>query len=321
MPTSLDSHPPWTSSTRRRARERSARSSATGSRPTCRPICVSTTPPTTAWPSDRETFERRRAWQKTMHAAGWVGISWPKEYGGRGASLIERVIWDEEYAAARAPVLPGDMGLNLVGPTIIHWGTESSRSALPAHDPQRRRDLVPGLLRARRRLRPGEPPARAPSTRATTSSSTARRCGPPARISPDWIFLLVRTDPDAPKHQGISCLLVPTEDRRASPCGRSCSLTGHHALQRGVLHRRGGAEGEPARAAQPGLEGHDDHADVRAPLRGRPQPRGAARPADRAGEAATARRAAPAWDDPVSASSWPSSRSTPRRSSTRGCAA
>src|SRR5438309_5683542 len=64
--------------------------------------------------SDRETFERRRAWQKTMHAAGWVGITWPKEYGGRGAGLIERVIWDEEYAAARAPVLPGSMGLNLV---------------------------------------------------------------------------------------------------------------------------------------------------------------------------------------------------------------
>ena len=77
--------------------------------------------------SDRETFERRRAWQKTMHAAGWVGITWPKEYGGRGAGLIERVIWDEEYAAARAPVLPGSMGLNLVGPTIIHWGADAQK--------------------------------------------------------------------------------------------------------------------------------------------------------------------------------------------------
>src|SRR5881296_4723001 len=76
---------------------------------------------------DRETFERRRAWQKTMHAAGWVGVTWPKEYGGRGAGLIERVIWEEEYAAARAPVLPGSMGLNLVGPTIIHWGTAEQK--------------------------------------------------------------------------------------------------------------------------------------------------------------------------------------------------
>src|SRR5262245_38959462 len=83
--------------------------------------------------SDRETFERRRAWQKQMHEAGWVGIAWPKEYGGRGAGLIERVIWDEEYAAARAPVLPGNMGLSLIGPTIIHWGTDAQKMRhLPA---------------------------------------------------------------------------------------------------------------------------------------------------------------------------------------------
>src|SRR5438270_3278445 len=76
--------------------------------------------------SNRETFERRCGWQKAMHKAGWVGVAWPREYGGRGASIIERVIWDEEYSAARAPVLPG-MGLNLVGPTIIHWGTDAQK--------------------------------------------------------------------------------------------------------------------------------------------------------------------------------------------------
>src|SRR3989475_13216045 len=59
--------------------------------------------------SDRETFERRRAWQKTMHAAGWVGIARPKEYGGPGAGLIGRGSRDERYAAARGPVLPGSM--------------------------------------------------------------------------------------------------------------------------------------------------------------------------------------------------------------------
>src|SRR5215831_7110302 len=77
--------------------------------------------------STREMFERRVAWQKAMHKAGGVGIAWPKEYGGRGASIIERVIWDEEYAAARAPVLPG-MGPNLVGPTIVHWGTDTQKA-------------------------------------------------------------------------------------------------------------------------------------------------------------------------------------------------
>ena len=51
-----------------------------------------------------------------MHAAGWVGLSWPKEYGGRGANFMQQVIFDEEFTRARAPVLPGASGLNLLGP-------------------------------------------------------------------------------------------------------------------------------------------------------------------------------------------------------------
>ena len=76
---------------------------------------------------DRETLEKRIAWQKTMHAAGWVGISWPEEYGGRGAGFMEQVIFDEEYFRARAPVLPTANALNLLGPTLIHWGTEEQK--------------------------------------------------------------------------------------------------------------------------------------------------------------------------------------------------
>src|SRR6185312_17292252 len=76
---------------------------------------------------DRETLERRRAWQKKMHAAGWVGISWPKEYGGRGAGFMQQVIFDEEYFRARAPVLPTANALGLLGPTLIHWGTEEQK--------------------------------------------------------------------------------------------------------------------------------------------------------------------------------------------------
>src|SRR6516225_4062762 len=115
--------------------------------------------------SDRETFERRCVWQKTMHAAGWVGITWPKEYGGRDAGLIERVIWDEEYTAARAPVLPGNMGLSLVGPTIVHWGTpEQSAATCP-------RSSTPTRSGARDSPSPAPAPIwraseRAPSTRA-----------------------------------------------------------------------------------------------------------------------------------------------------------
>src|SRR5437899_10513604 len=60
--------------------------------------------------SDRETFERRRAWQRTMHAAGGVGVTSPKEHAGRGAGLLEPALWEEEHAAAPAPVPPGSVG-------------------------------------------------------------------------------------------------------------------------------------------------------------------------------------------------------------------
>ena len=73
---------------------------------------------------DRETLGKRIAWQKKMHAAGWVGTSWPREYSGRGAGFMQQVIFDEEYFRACAPVLPTASALNLLGPTLKHWGTE-----------------------------------------------------------------------------------------------------------------------------------------------------------------------------------------------------
>ena len=158
--------------------------------------------------SDRETFERRRAWQKTMHEAGWVGISWPKEYGGRGATLIERVIWDEEYAAARAPVLPAAMGLNLVGPTIIHWGT----------DEQKRRFLPP-ILSGEEVWAQGfsEPGAGSDLAGLRTKAEdrgdhfliNGQKVWTSGAHFAHWIIVLARTDPDAPKHKGISAFLVP----------------------------------------------------------------------------------------------------------------
>jgi alkylation response protein AidB-like acyl-CoA dehydrogenase len=158
--------------------------------------------------SDRETFERRRVWQQTMNAAGWVGIAWPKEFGGRGASLIERVIWDEEYAAARAPVLPGNMGLNLVGPTIIHWGTET----------QKRRHLS-AILNADEVWCQGfsEPGAGSDlaslRTRAVDRGDhfvvNGQKVWTSGAHFAHWIILLARTNPDAPRHRGISAFLVP----------------------------------------------------------------------------------------------------------------
>ena len=73
---------------------------------------------------NREVFEKRRAWQRKLAGAGWVGLSWPREYGGRAASLIEQVIFDEEYFRARAPILPGYSGVGLLGPTLMQWASE-----------------------------------------------------------------------------------------------------------------------------------------------------------------------------------------------------
>jgi alkylation response protein AidB-like acyl-CoA dehydrogenase len=157
--------------------------------------------------ADRETFERRRAWQRTMHAAGWVGITWPKEHGGHGAGLIERVIWEEEYAAARAPVLPGHMGLNLVGPTIIHWGTD-----------EQKRQHLPAILNAEGVWCQGfsEPGAGSDlaglRTRAEERGDHFLINGQKVWTSgahfAHWIILLARTDPAAPKHKGITAFLV-----------------------------------------------------------------------------------------------------------------
>src|SRR5688500_6174511 len=158
--------------------------------------------------SDRETFERRRAWQKTMHAAGWVGINWPVEYGGRGAGLIERVIYEEEYAAARAPVLPGSMGLNLVGPTIIHWGTDVQKHA---HLP---RILNGDEVWAQGFSEPGAGSDLASlQTRAVDRGDhyviNGQKVWTSGAHFAHWIIVLARTNPDAPKHKGISAFLVP----------------------------------------------------------------------------------------------------------------
>src|SRR5262245_22675135 len=74
---------------------------------------------------DRFTF--LRAWQKKVYEGGWAGVAWPKEYGGRGATLIEQVIFLEELARAAAPPLGNVLGVSLIGPTIIPYGTEAQQ--------------------------------------------------------------------------------------------------------------------------------------------------------------------------------------------------
>ena len=76
----------------------------------------------------QEKVAVRRAWQKTLFEAGWVGIGWPKEYGGRSASLIQETIYNEEMARAQAPQVANVIGLNMAGPTILAVGTAEQKA-------------------------------------------------------------------------------------------------------------------------------------------------------------------------------------------------
>jgi alkylation response protein AidB-like acyl-CoA dehydrogenase len=148
-----------------------------------------------------------KQWQRKVHDGGWTGISWPKEYGGRGASLVERMIFDQEMAAAGAPALLNVLGLEIVGPTIIAHGTEEQKRAHLANilsgeeiwsqgysEPNSGSDLA--SLR----------------TRAVAQGDyfvvTGQKVWTSLAFYADWCLLLVRTNPDAPKHLGLSCLLV-----------------------------------------------------------------------------------------------------------------
>src|SRR5690348_6082245 len=73
-------------------------------------------------------WERAMRWHKALHRAGWVGIYWPRQFGGRGASLIEQYIYEEEMDRIGAPRTVNPVGLNIAGPTIMQWGTEEQKN-------------------------------------------------------------------------------------------------------------------------------------------------------------------------------------------------
>src|SRR5581483_11412355 len=151
------------------------------------------------------------AWQRKMHDAGWAGISWPKEYGGRGASLMEQLIWYEEFARAGAHE-PSTLfvGLNHGGPTLIACGSEEQKGF-----------HLPRILRGETVWCQGfsEPGAGSDlgglSTRAVVDGDDLVVNGQKiwtsfAQIA-EYQELLVRTDPAAPKHKGISWVICPMD--------------------------------------------------------------------------------------------------------------
>ena len=102
--------------------------------------------------ADHETFVKRRAWQRKMYGDGWVGKTWPKEYGWQDPGLLEQVIFDEEYSNAHAPILPGYSGIALCGPTVMHWGKEEQKERFLIRILNGDDVWCQGLVRARRGL-------------------------------------------------------------------------------------------------------------------------------------------------------------------------
>lgn len=156
---------------------------------------------------DDAAFEMLRAWNATMADAGWAAVSWPPEYGGRGATVLEQLVYTEETTRARAPMPLNVIGLNNIAPAIMQYGTESQKLT-----------LLPRMMRADDIWCQGmsEPEAgsdlAALRTRAVRDGDDFIVNGQKIWTSlghrADWCQLYVRTDPDAPKHKGISCLIV-----------------------------------------------------------------------------------------------------------------
>jgi alkylation response protein AidB-like acyl-CoA dehydrogenase len=154
-----------------------------------------------------ESFPYLRAWQRKLYEAGWAAVSWPREYGGRGATLMQQAIFWEEMARVQAPPMPNALGLGLIGPTIIAHGT----------DAQKKR-YIPKILSAEEIWCQGFSEPNAGSDLAALQTE-ARLDGAHFVVNGqkvwtsygwvgDWCELVVRTDASVAKHKGLTVLLV-----------------------------------------------------------------------------------------------------------------
>jgi alkylation response protein AidB-like acyl-CoA dehydrogenase len=152
----------------------------------------------------------RRAWQLKLHAAGWAGISWPKEYGGRGATMIEQAIFAGEAARQEAPSPANVLGLAMGGPVVIAHGTDAQKQRYLEpiltgeeiwcqgfSEPESGSDLASLKTRA---VKDGDEWVVTGQKVWTTFAQYAK-----------WCMLVARTDPDAPKHQGLTYFLMDME--------------------------------------------------------------------------------------------------------------
>jgi alkylation response protein AidB-like acyl-CoA dehydrogenase len=153
-------------------------------------------------------FEQHREWETTLFEGGWGVVSWPLEYGGRGATPVQSLLFEEEYARAGAPVRVNQNGLAMLGPTLVAFGTDQQKS-------RHLRSLARGddiWAQAWSEPNAGSDLASMRS-RATRDGDDYVLDGQKIWVSrgahADWMFTMARTDPATNNHKGLTFFLVP----------------------------------------------------------------------------------------------------------------
>jgi alkylation response protein AidB-like acyl-CoA dehydrogenase len=158
--------------------------------------------------SDEARKQFNVEWPRRLFEGGWICATWPAEYGGKGLTTMQGVVLAEEFARARAPMRGDFFGDTLVGPTLLQWGTE-----------EQKREFLPGILQGKTRWCQGFSEPNSGSDLASLKTTAVldgdewvingQKVWTTGGHHADYCFLLTRTDPDGPKHKGISYLLVP----------------------------------------------------------------------------------------------------------------
>ena len=157
-------------------------------------------------PEDRKVFNE--GWPAKLYSGGWICATWPVEYGGKGLTTMQGVVLAEEFARVKAPLRADFFGDTLVGPTLLQWGTE-----------EQKKEFLPRILKGQSRWCQGFSEPNSGSDLASLKCTAVldgdewvingQKVWTSLGHHADYCFLLTRTDPDSPKHKGISYLLVP----------------------------------------------------------------------------------------------------------------
>ena len=168
---------------------------------------ASNVPGSVAPPDSREGFEQHRAWERRLFDAGFAGLSWPKSYGGRDLDVVHQAIFEEEYLLADGPERINVVGEKLMGRTLMKHGTDEQRAR-----------WLPRILKAEDVWSQGFSEPEAGSDLANVQTRAVRdgdhwvidgqKIWTSYGAFADWIFVLVRTDPNAERHRGLSFLAV-----------------------------------------------------------------------------------------------------------------